>query len=377
MNVRTIVFVLAALLIAGGTAFVARGLLTQKPQPVSVQQETSGKKVLVAKTNLPAGTLIKEEDVEWQKWPEDGVNAAYLVEGQADSSAVAGAVVRRGIAAGGPITETMIARPGDRGFLAAVLRPGMRAMSIDIDDQTAISGLLFPGDHVDLMLLMQMPALEGVNGEEVVGPDSFEPHIAETFLEDIRIIAIDRIINDIEGQEPQKLSTVTVELTPKQVEMVHAVRDIGDLALSLRGLATDKQPGGTPVASISGTKTPSVAFLNVSPADRIPGHGDVTTVANTETTTTTAAGAEASTAIANAATSTSDGSTDSDTALDPFADSTVPERGDSVTYDYEVSRALEDRMLKSMGSDSARVDVVRGSSSGGSDNTTLVLPVTQ
>ena len=374
MNVRTIVFVLAALLIAGGTAFVARGLLTQKPVPVAAQQETSGKKVLVAKANLPAGTLIKEEDVEWQKWPEDGINAAYLVEGQADSSAVAGAVVRRGIAAGGPITETMIARPGDRGFLAAVLRPGMRAMSIDIDDQTSISGLLFPGDHVDLMLLTQMPELVGVNGEEVVGPDSFEPHIAETFLEDIRVIAIDRIINDIEGQEPQKLNTVTVELTPKQVEMVHAVRDIGDLALSLRGLATDKQPGGTPVASISGTKTPSVSFLNVSPADRIPGHGDMTTVANAETTAT---GAQTSTAIANAATSTSDGSTDSDTALDPFADSTVPERGDSVTYDYEVSRALEDRMLKSMGSDSARVDVIRGSSSGGSDNTTLVLPVTQ
>ena len=374
MNVRTIVFVLAALLIAGGTAFVARGLLTQKPQPTVVEKETSGKKVLVAKANLPAGTLIKEEDVEWQKWPEDGINAAYLVEGQADTSSVAGAVVRRGIAAGGPITETMIARPGDRGFLAAVLAPGMRAMSIDIDDQTSISGLLFPGDHVDLMLLLQMPELEGVDGEDVVGPDSFEPHVAETILEDIRVIAIDRIINDIEGQEAQKLSTVTVELTPKQVEMVHAVRDIGDLALSLRGLATDKQPAGTPVASISGTKTPSVAFLNVSPADRIPGHEDMTTAANTESKTT---GAGASTTIANAATSTSDEGADSGAALDPFADNTVPERGDSVTYDYEVSRSLEDRMLKSMGSDSARVDVVRGSSSGGAENTTLVLPVTQ
>jgi len=374
MNVRTIVFVLAALLIAGGTAFVARGLLTQKPQPTVVEKETSGKKVLVAKANLPAGTLIKEEDVEWQKWPEDGINAAYLVEGQADTSSVAGAVVRRGIAAGGPITETMIARPGDRGFLAAVLAPGMRAMSIDIDDQTSISGLLFPGDHVDLMLLLQMPELEGVDGEDVVGPDSFEPHVAETILEDIRVIAIDRIINDIEGQEAQKLSTVTVELTPKQVEMVHAVRDIGDLALSLRGLATDKQPAGTPVASISGTKTPSVAFLNVSPADRIPGHEDMTTAANTESKAT---GAGASTTIANAATSTSDEGADSGAALDPFADNTVPERGDSVTYDYEVSRSLEDRMLKSMGSDSARVDVVRGSSSGGAENTTLVLPVTQ
>src|SRR5262245_27122087 len=252
MNVRTIVFVLAALLIAGGTAFVARGLLTPKEQaPVAQVQEAPGKKVLVAKANLPAGTILKEEDLEWQKWPEDGINSAYLVEGQNDMSSVVGAVVRRGVAAGGPITETMIARPGDRGFVAAVLRPGMRAISIDIDDETAISGLLFPGDHVDLMLLQQLPELEGADGEKGTGPLSSEPSTAETILEDIRVLAIDRIINDIEGQEPQQLRTVTLELTPKQAEMVHAVRDVGDLALMLRGLATDKQPG-MPVASVQG-----------------------------------------------------------------------------------------------------------------------------
>ena len=275
MNVRTIVFVLAALLIAGGTAFVARGLLTQKAAPTVVQQETAGKKVLVAKANLPAGTLIKEEDVEWQKWPEDGINAAYLVEGQADVGSVAGAVVRRGIAAGGPITETMIARPGDRGFLAAVL-PAGHARHVDRRRRTDLDFRpLVPRRSRGPDAAPQMPELEGVDGEEVVGPDSFEPHTAETILEDIRVIAIDQTINDIEGQEPQKLRTVTFELTPKQVEMVHAIRDIGDLALSLRGLATDKQPAGTPVASISGTKTPSVSFLNVSPADRIPGHADL------------------------------------------------------------------------------------------------------
>jgi pilus assembly protein CpaB len=358
MNVRTIVFVLAALLIAGGTAFVARGLLTQKPQPVAAQQETSGKKVLVAKANLPAGTLIKEEDVEWQKWPEDGINAAYLVEGQADSSSVAGAVVRRGIAAGGPITETMIARPGDRGFLAAVLAPGMRAMSIDIDDQTAISGLLFPGDHVDLMLLMQMPALEGVNGEEVVGPDSFEPHIAETFLEDIRIIAIDRIINDIEGQEPQKLSTVTVELTPKQVEMVHSVRDIGDLALSLRGLATDKQPAGRQWRRFPArTRRQSASSTSRRPTE-FPAMGTT-----------------------RRRTPSEDGrrrDVPPPSRMPPRRYQTgarIATRLESVCRQYVRARrqrhllttksgALEDRMLNPWVASSARVDVVRGSSSG-------------
>jgi|SRR5262245_19874545 len=361
MNVRTIVFVVAALLIAGGTAFVARGLLTPREQaPVAQVKETPGKKVLVAKANLSAGTILKEEDLEWQKWPEDGINAAYMIEGQNDMNSVVGAVVKRGIAAGGPITETMIAHPGDRGFVAAMLRPGMRAMSIDIDDQTAVSGLLFPGDHVDLLLLTQMPELEGADGEKVTGPLSFEPRTAETIFEDIRVLAVDRVINDIEGQEPTQLHTVTVELTPKQAEMVHAVRDIGDLALVLRGLANEKQPSGTPVASAQGVKPAAVAFLNVAPSDdKVPAPakpGMDTTVANAATS------------------STDDSSDDAGNLDDPFADKSMPQRGDSVSYDYEVSRALEDRMMKSMG-DGERVDVVRGSSKkGNADIVTFTLP---
>lgn len=364
MNVRTIVFVVAALLIAGGTAFVARGLLTQKPQPVAAQQqETPGKKVLVAKANLSAGTILKEEDLEWQKWPDDGINNAYLIEGQNDMSTIVGAVVRRGIAAGGPITETMIARPGDRGFVAAILRPGMRAISIEVDDQTAISGLLFPGDHVDLQLLLQMPELKGAGGEEITGPLSFEPRTAETILEDIRVLAIDRVINDIEGQEPQQLRTVTVELTPKQTEMVHAVRDLGDLALVLRGLATEKRPAGPSVASAGSTVPGAVAFLNVAPNDVTPsdtGHAAEPSMTGTP--------------MANAADASIGTGEDANGLADPFADKSLPERGDSVTYDYEVSRTLEDRMMKSLG-DGVRVDVVRGSSSSGSpDFVTFVLP---
>src|SRR5262245_40667743 len=200
MNVRSIILVLAALLVAGGTAFVARGLLTgPRPAPVAqVQQEQPGKKVLVAKVNLPAGSFIKDEDVTWQKWPTDGVNEAYLVEGQNDTSAVVGAVVRRGIVAGEPITEPQIARPGDRGFLAAVLTPGMRAVTINVNDATSVAGLIFPGDRADLILLQAMPGLDGAAaaGSET---GSYAPRAAETFLENVRILATERRLNDIDG----------------------------------------------------------------------------------------------------------------------------------------------------------------------------------
>src|SRR5262249_24572517 len=146
--------------VAGGTAFLARGLLNSSQQPSAQAPVDQGKKVLVAKANLPAGTFIKEEDVTWQKWPTDGVNENYLVQGQTDIGTIAGAVARKGILAGEPITEAGIARPGDRGFLAAVLAPGMRAITIDVTDPQSVAGLAFPGDRIDLLLNMKF-TLEG------------------------------------------------------------------------------------------------------------------------------------------------------------------------------------------------------------------------
>ena len=156
MNVKSVILIVAALLFAGGTAFVASRLMgTHKPVQTAQVQEAPSKKVLVAKGNLPAGTFIKEEDVSWQKWPVDGVNDSYLLEGQTDITTIVGAVVRKGIVAGEPITEAQIARPGDRGFLAAVLTPGMRAISIDVNEPSSVAGLVFPGDRIDVLLNMR------------------------------------------------------------------------------------------------------------------------------------------------------------------------------------------------------------------------------
>ncbi|MGH6934274.1 MAG: Flp pilus assembly protein CpaB, partial [Dongiaceae bacterium] len=165
MNLRNIILVFAALLVAGGTAFVARGLLTGQPsQTAQVREESKAKKVLVAKVDLPAGNFIKPEDMTWQKWPSDGINGVYLLEGQSDMNSMVGAVVRKGIVTGQPITEAMIARPGDRGFLAAVLSPGMRAMTIGVGNVGAVAGLIFPGDRVDILLTQRMPKFKGEAG---------------------------------------------------------------------------------------------------------------------------------------------------------------------------------------------------------------------
>jgi pilus assembly protein CpaB len=316
MNVKSVILIVAALLFAGGTAFVASKMLGHKAPVQQAQvQEAPAKKVLVAKGNLPAGTFIKEEDVSWQKWPVDGVNDTYLLEGQADINNIVGAVVRKGIVAGEPITEAQIARPGDRGFLAAVLTPGMRAISIDVNEPSSVTGLVFPGDRIDILLNMQFTIKE-------IGPDGslqtsdYHPQTSETILENVRLLATDRNLNDIDS-EPKKLNTVTIEVTPKQAEMVKVAASMGQLNLALRGLGMpDGVKSGPTVAS---AQTAEKSFFAKQAAD---------TQGPEQSKPTMPEG-------------------------DP-----APERGDSYTFDVEVSRPYQELMHPT---DKNTVQIVRGS----------------
>jgi len=321
MNVKSVILIVAALLFAGGTAFVASRLLgTHKPLQ-QAHQEQPGKKVLVAKGNLPAGTILKEDDVSWQKWPTDGVNDAYLLEGQSDINNVVGAVVRKGIVAGEPITESQIARPGDRGFLAAVLTPGMRAISIDVNEPSSVAGLVFPGDRIDVLLNMEFTIKEiGPDGQEKTS--DYKPQTSETVLENVRLLATDRNLNDIEG-EPKKINTVTIEVTPKQAEMIKVAASMGKLALSLRGLGMpDGKASGPTVASAQ----PAASSFFAQQAADTPGGPEESQPKN----------------------KSNSNSVDEDP---------VPERGDTYTFDTEVSRPLQELMNPT---DKNVIQIVRG-----------------
>ena len=338
MNVKSVILIAAALLFAGGTAFVASRLMGTHRGPTPVAQEKPSKQVLVAKGNLPAGTFIKEEDVSWQKWPPDGINDSYLLQGQADINSVVGAVIRKGVVAGEPITEAKIARPGDRGFLAAVLTPGMRAIAIDVNEPSSVAGLVFPGDRIDVLLNMQLTMKE-------VGPDGqkqtsdYKPQTSETVLENVRLLATDRNLNDIEG-EPKKINTVTIEVTPKQAEMIKVAATMGQLALSLRGLGMpDGKPKGPTVASAT-TESGSASFFAKQAAD------------------------------------TTGKSKDSKPKTRPNGDSVAeddpePLRGETYTFDTEVSRPMA--MLMHPDKENV-IQVVRGTATPAQPNIQNVVP---
>lgn len=187
--------------------------------------------ILVAKKAMPTGAFVKQANLRWQPWPEGALDSSYIVEGKRNLKSFAGAVVRRGILAGEPITDARLVKPGDRGFLAAVLAPGLRAISVPVNATSAIAGLVFPGDRVDLLLSHRY---------NVIDPDKPSrrvPHVAtETVLTDVRVLAIDQSTND-QKKKPDVPKTVTLEVTPRQAEMVATAMDLGKLSLSLRSLA--------------------------------------------------------------------------------------------------------------------------------------------
>ncbi len=232
MSARSILLIAAALLLTVGTIFVARAWLdSQRVQvtseaPAPVKEEAI--RVLVAEVDLPAGTFLKEEHLRWQAWPQVNIPENYFIQAATTPDDLFGAVIRRGIAAGEPITRSRINKPGERGFLAAVLLPGYRAMSMKVGADSGVAGLVFPGDRVDIILTHAIKK----DGEA-------EHRASETILKNVRVLALDRRTNDETGQ-PKLAKTATLELTPKQVEILTVSRELGRLSLSLRALAKNE-----------------------------------------------------------------------------------------------------------------------------------------
>jgi pilus assembly protein CpaB len=234
MGPRRIIVLLIALVVAGGTAMFARSWVAGQQANVTVVAAPAPQQnihaVLVAGSDLPAGRFIKPQDLRWQQWPTDDVPETYVLKEQRSDAEMVGAVVRSRIAAGEPITDGSVVKPGDRGFLAAVLSPGMRAVSIPVNATSSHSGLIFPGDRVDLILTQSLSANEG---------DSVR-RVSETVLSNIRIIAMGGDTSDDprEGETNERAKTATFEVTPQQAEQVTLLTELGKLSLSLRSLAT-------------------------------------------------------------------------------------------------------------------------------------------
>ena len=250
MRGRTIVLFVTALLLAGGTAMLVRSWLAHRPAvATAAAPRPVQKSILVARAALPRGQLLKPGDLTWRPWPDSAISSDFIVSGTQAEKSVAGSVTREPFVAGEPIVKAKIVTPGDRGFLAAVLKPGMRAVSIAVNQTSDISGFVFPGDRVDILVTLPVPALSTGGG--------YAHKAAQTVLSDVRVIAIDQRLESKDGQ-PSVARTVTLEVTPKQSEIVAIADEMGKLSLSLRSLANPSEPPPVVPAVASGADAAAV-----------------------------------------------------------------------------------------------------------------------
>ena len=216
MRARTLISLFFAIVLAGGTALLARAWLAAErskelAEAAPMALATPAKSVLVARTEIRRGQILRPDEMVWQTWPEGGLDKTYVVMGGPRTpESFAGWVAKNPIVGGEPISEAKIIAPGNRGFLAAVLRPGMRAISVPVTITSGISGFIFPGDQVDLMLTYSVPATEAAEDKDK--KPTYEHKAAETVLRDIRVIAIDQRLESKAG-EAVPAHTATFEVT--------------------------------------------------------------------------------------------------------------------------------------------------------------------
>jgi len=232
MRARTLILFLVALLLAGGTAILVRSWLAQQRTEVTAAPmpppALPQKSVLVARGQITRGQILKPENLAWRPWPESGIDPANIQAGTKPLESFAGWVARERIGAGDPITETKIVQPGSRGFLAAALQPGMQAISVVVTPASDVSGFILPGDHVDVVITHTLPGTGDNPGTQ--------HRAAETVLRDVRVLGVDQKL-DSKG-EAVVAHTATLEVTPKQSEIIAVASEIGKLSLSLRSLGT-------------------------------------------------------------------------------------------------------------------------------------------
>ena len=242
MTPRTLLVALVALTLAGATAFFVQGWLNKQRADLyaslpKAAPEEKGPQVLVARKALSAGVLLSAKHLEWKTWPKDGVSKSYIVRGRGKvtEKSLHGAVVRRVVGMGEPVIEDAVVQPGERGFLAAVLTPGMRAVSVPVTATSGISGFVFPGDRIDLILAHDFQTGEGAS--RVINRAS------ETLLTDVRVLAVDQKTETEDGAAIIA-KTATLEVTPLQAELIAVSVKLGELSLSLRSLRREDLAAG-------------------------------------------------------------------------------------------------------------------------------------
>ena len=240
MNVTRIAILGVAAVAAGAAALLVRGMLGGATPQVEASVPAPSLptvEVLVASKEIEPGRPLEVDAVRWDVWPVSSVADPFITKTEQPDigKAVEGYIVRAPIVTGQPITESFVVRADQAGFLAALIKPGMRAVSIVVAPETGAGGFILPNDRVDIIITRELAQQEGDNNKNIR---------SDTILRDVRVLAIDQTSQTQVSKDSQLWAvgkTATLELTPAQAELVGYAARQGTLSVALRALGDNRQ----------------------------------------------------------------------------------------------------------------------------------------
>ncbi len=223
MNVSRIA-ILGVALVAGVGAFFL--MLGNKPEisPVQIVEPVREEsvRVLVSTKDIQRGQRLTLEDTGWVSWPKKALQPTFITD--EDSSArenLESAVARSLIVVGEPIVNAKVVRAGSSGLMAAILSPGMRAVTLRVSPETSSGGFILPGDKVDVFYSAGRDGRDGG---------------ARTMFEDVRVLAVNTLYSENTETAHIDGANVTLELSPLDAEAFISARGAGSLSLVLRSI---------------------------------------------------------------------------------------------------------------------------------------------
>lgn len=268
MSVRQLIVLGVALIAAVGALFTVRTIGRRPVEKAATTMAEVGPRVLVAAHDVAAGMVLQPSDLEWRVWAQTAVSPSFIEEKE-DAKAVetyTGAVARQSLVAGEPIIADRVVQPGEQGFMAAIVKPGLRAVAIAISAENAVAGFIMPNDRVDVILTRKVQ-VNGGSGEEAR---------SDIILQDIRVLAIEETYRRPTGDaadDPITGDTATLELTPRDAETLALADELGDISLVLRGVEHEATNLKTPSSARRGAGV--LAQGNIGDEIRVHSFGSV------------------------------------------------------------------------------------------------------
>lgn len=213
--------------------------------------------ILVASRDIAVGDELGKTNMQWAPWPEDSKFAGAIIrEGEQKPEDALKGRVRRGVSKGEPLRNAVVVEDTKGSFVAATISAGKRAVTVNVNAQSAVGGFINPGDAVDVILTydVKVPNDDKLRKSAMMIVSKYS---SETVLENLRVLAVDQ---DTKKTDAKIGKTVTLEASPREAETLALASKMGVLSLALRPLGDDRpaHPAGELNRSVTDIRTSGV-----------------------------------------------------------------------------------------------------------------------